>query len=141
MAQAIMIRASLYVASKEWIKAVEDFKVAAGHYTYTNDLILGVEAYRMMGYCYDKAGNRDAACNALTEALCVSGTISPNMIKYTTFGGVIEHLFKINNQKYISNEGLSEIAAEVYGDDWAKEVKNWKNPDYEQVTEPENSMA
>jgi hypothetical protein len=141
MAQAIMLRASLYVASKEWIKAVNDFTEAAGHYTYTNDLILGMEAYRMIGYCYDKAGNRDAACNALTEALCVSGTISSNMIKYTTFGGIIEHLFEINNQKYISNHDLREIAIEVYGDDWMREIKNWKNPDYDQVSSLENSVA
>jgi tetratricopeptide (TPR) repeat protein len=141
MAQAIMIRASLLVASKEWLKAVEDFKTAAYHYTYTNDFILGMEAYRMMGYCYDKAGNRDAACDVLTEALAVSGTISSNIIRYTTFGGVIEHLFKINNQHYISNKELSEIAKEVYGNDWLKEITNWKNPDYEQVNTPEKAMS
>lgn len=141
MAQAIMLRASLHVASKQWMKAVEDFTVAASHYTFTNDLILAMEAYRMLGYSYDKAGNRDAACNALTEALCVSGTISPHVIKYTTFGGVIEHLFDINNQKYISNHDLQEIAAEVYGDDWLNEIRNWKNPDYDQVNEPEKSIA
>ena len=141
MAQAVMIRASLFVVSKEWIKAIDDFTVAGNHYVYTNDLILAMEAYRMIGYCYDKAGNRDAACNALTEALCISGPISPGMIRYTTFGGVVEHLFKINNQKYISNRDLQEIAAEVYCDNWLKEVQNWKNHNYEQVTEPETSMA
>lgn len=141
IAQAVMLRASLYAASKQWMKAVEDFTTAAGHYVYTNDLVLGMEAYRMMGYCYDKAGNRDAACNALTEALSVSGTISPAMIKYTTFGGIIEHLFNINNQKYISNQDLQQIAMEVYGDNWLQEVKNWKNPNYDQVNEPEKSMA
>ncbi|MEO8961914.1 MAG: hypothetical protein ABI325_08540 [Ginsengibacter sp.] len=141
MAQAIMLRASLYVAAKQWLKAIDDFTVAANHYVYTNDLVLGMEAYRMMGYCYDKAGNKDAACNALTEALCVSGTISQNMIKYTTFGGVIEHLLQINNQKYISNEDIGDIAGEVYGDDWVTEIKNWKNPNYDQVNEPEKAIA
>jgi tetratricopeptide (TPR) repeat protein len=141
MGQAVMLRASLYAASKEWMKAVEDFTTAANHYVYTNDMVLGMEAYRMAGYSYDKAGNRDAACNILTEALAISGTISPDMIRYTTFAGVVEHLFKINNEKYISNEDLQEIAIEVYGDDWHREIRNWKNPDYDQVTTPETSMA
>ncbi|MEO6720591.1 MAG: tetratricopeptide repeat protein [Ferruginibacter sp.] len=141
IAQAIMLRGSLYAASKEWIKAIEDFTAAANHYVYTNDMILAMEAYRMAGYSYNKAGDRDAACNILTEALAVSGTISPDMIRYTTFAGIIEHLFEINNQKYISNRDLEEIAIEVYGDDWMREIKNWKNPDYDQVSTPEKSMA
>ncbi len=141
IAQAVMLRGSLYAASKEWLKAVADFTMAANHYVYTNDMVLGMEAYRMAGYAFDKAGNRDAACNILTEALAISGTISPDMMRYTTFAGVVEHLFKINNEKYISNHDLQEIAIEVYGDDWIREIKNWKNPDYDQVSTPEKSMA
>jgi tetratricopeptide (TPR) repeat protein len=134
--QAVMLRGSLYAAAKNMNKAVEDFSVAATHYTYTNDIILALEAYRMMGFCNKSAGNTDAACKALADAVNISRQIPPHIIKFTTFAGVIEMLFEINNSKYISQEQVQEAAEDVYGEDWLTEIRNWKNPQYEPVTDP-----
>lgn len=140
IAQAVMLRASLYTVTKDWLKAIEDFTVAANHYTYTNDTMLAMEAYRMVGYAANKLGNNDTACKALVEAIAISRKIPEPVIKSTTFAGVIELLFQINNLKYISNEEVQEAAWAVYGDDWITEIKNWKNPHYEQQNDPTKAM-
>ncbi|MEO6916340.1 MAG: hypothetical protein ABI151_12390, partial [Chitinophagaceae bacterium] len=118
IAQAVMLRASLYTVTKDWRKAVEDFTVAANHYAYTNDMMLAMEAHRMIGYANHKSGNTDAACKALVDALTVSKNIPEHIIRSTTFAGVIELLFQINNLKYISNQQVQDAAWFVYGDDW-----------------------
>ncbi len=139
--QAVMMRAALYAADKNWLKAAEDFAVAAGHYIATNDVILAMEAYRMLGYSYDKAGNNDAACKALETAIQLSLQLPVHIVKFTTFAGVVELLLKINNLKYISQQEVEETAEDVYGKDWLKEIMNWKNPHYEQVTDPSKVVA
>lgn len=140
IAQAAMLRASLFTVTKDWKKAVEDFTIAANDYTYTNDMMLAMEAYRMSGYANDKSGDNDAACKALVEALTISRQIPEHIIKFTTFAGVIELLFQINNLKYISNQEVQDAAWFVYGDDWMTEIKNWKNPRYEQQDDPTKAM-
>jgi len=139
--QAIMVRASLYAADKNWLKAVTDFNAAAEDYISTNDVILAMEAYRMTGFCYDKAGNNDAACKSLETALRLSLQIPLHLVKFTTFAGVVELLLKINNLKYISQQEVEETAEDVYGKDWFKEITNWKNPKYEEVTDPAKTVA
>jgi tetratricopeptide (TPR) repeat protein len=141
LAQAIMLRASLYTVAKEWAKAIEDFTIAANHYVYTNDMILALEAFRMTGYCNNEFGDGDAACKALTTALSVSKQIPAGIIKFTTFAGIIEMLMKINNLKYISLEDIEEIAFSVYGKGWHEEIKNWKNPAYKAVEDPSNVVV
>ncbi|MEJ7736625.1 MAG: hypothetical protein WKF97_04290 [Chitinophagaceae bacterium] len=140
IAQAVMLRASLFTVTKDWRSAVEDFTIAANHYTYTNDMMLAMEAYRMSGYANDKLGDNDAACKALAEAVAISRQIPEHIIKFTTFAGVIELLFQINNLKYISNQEVQDAAWFVYGDDWMTEIKNWKNPHYEQQNDPTKAM-
>lgn len=139
-AQAVMMRASLYSADKNWQKAIEDFSIAAEHYAYTNDIILAMEAYRMSGYANNKNGNNDAACKALAEGLYFAKQIPAHITKFTTFPGITELLLQINNMKYVSNEEVQEIAESIYGKDWLKEITNWKNPHYEQLTDPTKVM-
>jgi hypothetical protein len=139
--QAVMLRASLYSGSKEWQKAIEDFTVAVTHYVYTNDMILALEAYRMIGFANNKSGNNDAACKALAEAVVISRQIPEHVIKYTTFAGVIEMLLEINNLKYISNQDVEDAAFFVYGDEWLTEIRNWKQPHYEQQNDPVKAMS
>lgn len=138
--QAVMLRASLHAAAKDWRKAAEDFTAAAGHYVYTNDAMLAMEAYRMTGVACNKTGNRDAACKALSEAIAISRQIPQHVIKFTTFAGVVELLFRINNFKYIGNEEVEEAAWNAYGENWADEIRNWKKPNYEPVNDPEKAM-
>ena len=140
IAQAVMLRASLYTVTKEWLKAIEDFTIAAKHYVYTNDIILAMEAFRMIGYANNKSGNNDAACKALAEAVAISRQIPEHVIKFTTFAGVIEMLFEINNLKYISNQAVEDAAFFIYGDEWKEEIRNWKNPHYEQQDDPAKAM-
>ena len=136
IAQAVMMRGSLYSADKNWVKAIDDFNSAAHHYLYTNDVILAMEATRMVGYCNIKYGNKDAACKALADALEVAKQIPVHTAKYTTLPGVLELLIQFNNRKYISQHEVEEVAESIYGKDWMKEIMNWKNPHYEQVTDP-----
>jgi hypothetical protein len=140
LGQAVMLRASLYAAAKDWLHAAEDFTLAAGHYVYTNDTMLAMEACRMLGVSWYKAGNRDAACKALVEAMLIGEQIPPHLIKFTTFAGVIELLFKINNLNYISNEEIEEAAYSAFGENWAEEIRNWKKPHYEPVNDPAKAM-
>lgn len=141
LAQAVMLRGSLYAVDKDWQKAVTDFTLAAGHYTYTNDIILAMEAYRMTGYGNHKYGDISAACKALAAAVEASRQIPPHIIKFTTFAGVIELLLEINNQQYINREAVEAAAEAVYGKDWIQEVMNWKSPHYEQVTDPSKTIV
>jgi tetratricopeptide (TPR) repeat protein len=136
MGQAVMLRGSLYTASKNMSMAVEDFTVAAASYVATNDIILAMEAYRMMGFCHKASGNTDAACKALAEAVKASTQVPPHIARVTTFAGIIEMLFEINNAKYISHEEVQEAAEQVYGRDWVREVRNWKSPHYTPVNDP-----
>jgi hypothetical protein len=135
-AQAVMMRASLYAADKNWLKAVEDFSTAAAHYIYTSDFILAMESYRMMGFSHQKNGNTDAACKALVKGLEFAAQIPAHIVRYTTFPGILELLLQINNQKYINQADIQQAAETVYGKEWLKEIQNWKHPRYEQVTDP-----
>ena len=135
-AQAIMLRASLYSADKQWEKAMDDFIIAADHYMATNDVILAMEAYRMIGYCNVKFGDINTACNALSQAIELARNIPLHIIKFTTFPGIIELLIQNNNEKYISRSAVEEFSKSIYGPGWMKEILNWKNPKYEQVTDP-----
>lgn len=136
IAQAIMLRASLYTVSKEWAKAIEDFKIAADHYTFTNDIILAMEAHRIDGFCNNKYGDTNAACDSLAKAVRVSKQIPLHTVKFTTFPGIIELLLDINNSKHIKYDEIESAAKLVYGDEWMKEIENWKKPNYEKVTDP-----
>jgi hypothetical protein len=140
-AQAIMLRASLFAAAKEWLNAVQDFDLSAKLYVSANDTILAMEAYRMCAYCNDKAGNANEACIALVQALAASANLPAHIIKATTFAGVIELLIQVNNLKHISPLEVEERAREVYGDDWLLEINNWKNPVYKTVDDAALSVV
>jgi tetratricopeptide (TPR) repeat protein len=141
MGQALMLRASLYTADKQWEKSITDFTLAMEYYIQTNDVILAMEAGRMTGYCNRKFGNIDAACAAWVQALQLSRRIPVHMVKYTTFAGVLEELIGVNHEKFMSREAVEEIAMHVYGNEWMKEVLNWKNPHYEQMTDPAKTIV
>jgi hypothetical protein len=141
LGQAVMLRGSLYTVNKEWEKAVADFETSATHYIYTNDSILAMEACRMAAYCNRKYGDTNAACKWLAKAIECSRQLPPHIIKVTTFAGVIEMLLEINNERHISREETAEAAEAVYGKDWMREVLNWKNPTYEEVTDPSKTVA
>lgn len=135
IAQAIMLRASLYAAAKDWPNAIADFTVAAENYTCTKDLILATEAYRMIGFSNKNYGNTDAAGKALATAMHFSKQIPVDTIRFTTFPGVVEMLLELNDFKHISHEEMETIARSVYGNEWLKEIRNWKNPHYEPVND------
>jgi tetratricopeptide (TPR) repeat protein len=141
IAQAVMLRASLYVADKEWQKAIADFERAAENYVYTNDLVLAMEAFRMLGYTNRKFGNTDAACKTLARAMEVAAKIPVHILKFTTFAGIIEILLEINNSKYIGRTEVEEFAASVYGKDWMKEIMNWKSPHYAPVVDASKTIV
>ncbi|MBS1749059.1 MAG: hypothetical protein JST63_04075 [Bacteroidetes bacterium] len=140
IAQAIMLRASLYTVNKDWELAVKDFETSADHYLFTNDTILAMEACRMAGYCNQKYGDINAACKWLSKAIECSRQIPAHIVKYTTFAGIIEMLIEINNEKFVSREEVEAIAENVYGKDWMKEILNWKKPHYEQVNDPSQAV-
>jgi tetratricopeptide (TPR) repeat protein len=140
-AQAYMMRAAMYSGDKNWNYAVEDFSIAALHYEFTRDYILALEAKRMIGFAHYKYGDTDAACKALASALRLCSAIPSHMIRFTTFPGIVELLLKINNRKYISDADLAQVAEQVYGPEWMKEILNWKNPHYEPVTNPAALMG
>ncbi|MBL0053061.1 MAG: hypothetical protein IPP29_16900 [Bacteroidetes bacterium] len=50
-------------------------------------------------------------------------------------------LLDINNFKYITTNEIAEVAKDVYGDEWMKEISNWKNPKYQEYTNPEQAMS
>ncbi|MEO5684603.1 MAG: hypothetical protein ABIQ88_18320 [Chitinophagaceae bacterium] len=141
LGQAIMLRAALYTVDREWQKAVADFETAANHYIYTNDIILAMEACRMAAYCNRKYGDRGTACKWLAAAVSQSKQLPAHIIKVTTFAGVIEMLIDINDEVHISREDVENAAEAVYGEEWMKEIVNWKNPHYEQVTDPSKTVA
>lgn len=136
IAQAVMLRASLYTVNKNWEQAVKDFETAADHYLFTNDTILAMEACRMAAHCNQKYGNINAACKWLAKAVECSKQVPAHIVKYTTFAGIIEMLIQINDEQYISREEVEHAAEHVYGKDWMKEILNWKKPHYEQVSDP-----
>jgi tetratricopeptide (TPR) repeat protein len=141
IAQAVMLRAALYTVQKEWEKAIADYSVAAENYAYITDLILALEAYRMVGFSNKKYGNIDAAGKALATAVHISKKLPADMVKFTTFPGIIEMLLQLNHFKYISYEQLTTIAQAVYGNEWLKEIANWKNAQYEPVDDASKVMA
>ncbi|MFD3000324.1 hypothetical protein ACFS7Z_08130 [Pontibacter toksunensis] len=141
IAQAVMLRATLHTVQKVWEKAIVDFSVAAENYTYTNDFILAMEAYRMVGLSNKKYSNTEAACKALTTALHISRQIPADTLKFTTFPGVIELLLELNHAKYLSHEEVKTAAQAVYGYDWMDEVLNWKTPHSKSINNTSEAMA
>lgn len=135
IAQAVMLRGSLYTVTKAWEKAVEDFTAAAEHYTGTQDYIMALEAFRMAGFVNYKSGNADAAARALAAAIRMGKQLPPHTIRFTTFAGVVELLMELNHFKYISLAEVETVARSVYGDAWLQEIRNWKNPHYEPVAD------
>ena len=43
--------------------------------------------------------------------------------------------------KHISQIEVQHVAESIYGEDWQKEILNWKNPHYEHVTDPAKAMV
>lgn len=136
IAQAVMLRGSLFTVVKNWEKAIADFSLAAENYSHTKDMVLALEAYRMVGLSYKKYGNTDAACKALTSALELSKHLPVETLRFTTFPGVVELLLGLNHSKYISQEEVEAVSRSVYGEDWMTEILNWKNPDYKPANDP-----
>ena len=131
IAQAIMLRGSLYAADRQWKESISDFEEAAQHYTYTNDVILVLEAWRMTAFANRKTGYTNAACKALAAAMKVARNIPPHILRFTTFPGIVEMLLAINNNRYIDRAEVEELAAHVYGPDWMAEIRSWKSPGFE----------
>ncbi len=141
MGQALMLRASLLAVARKWQAAVSDFTTAASYYTYTNDIVLAMEAWRMTGYCNRKYGDDNAAALALVKALEISKELPPHIIKVTTFPGVIELLMEISSQQHISRDEIEEAAENVYGRDWLKELMHWKQPRYAPMDDPSKTIS
>jgi hypothetical protein len=136
-----MVRGALYVADRRWTAAVADFERAAENYTFTNDPILAMEAWRMKAFAHRKAGNTDACCAALADGLAMARRIPDHLLKFTTFPGIVEVLLEVNNGKHCTRAEVEELAASVYGKDWMKEIRNWKSPTYEHIEDPTKTVV
>ena len=141
MAQAIMLRGSLYAADRRWKEAIADFEQAAQDYTYTNDVILSMEAWRMTAYANRQSGYKNAACKALAAAMKIARNIPSHILRFTTFPGVVEMLLAINNNRYIDRVEVEELATHVYGQDWMREIRSWKSPQYESVEDATKTVV
>src|SRR5690606_38289751 len=106
------------------------------NYSHTQDMVLALEAYRMVGLSNNKYGNTDGACKALASALQLCKHLPVETLRFSTFPGVIELLLGLNHSKYISQEEVEAVSRSVYGEDWMKEIQNWKNPNYQSVNDP-----
>lgn len=136
VAQAVMVRGALYVADRRWNAAVGDFERAAENYTFTNDPILAMEAWRMKAFAHRKSGDADACCRALADGLAAARKIPDHLLKFTTFPGIVEMLLEVNNGKYCTRAEVEDLAMSVYGNNWMKEIRNWKSPTYEHIEDP-----
>ena len=141
MGQAIMLRGSLYAADRQWKESIADFEEAAQDYTYTNDVILSMEAWRMTAWANRKSGYTNAACKALGAAMKIAGNIPPHILRCTTFPGIVEMLLEINNNRYVGRVEVEELATQVYGPDWMREVRSWKSPQYEPVEDAAKTVV
>jgi hypothetical protein len=125
IAQAVMLRGSLYAANQQWEKAIDDLSRAGEIYEYTVDPMLSMEAHRMTAYCADKRGDGKLTAAALRKALDVSAKVPANILPNTTFPGVLEQALKSPDILVSELEGFAEP---VYGRDWLRKVANWKDP-------------
>lgn len=130
LGQSLMLRGALYTTQKIWDKAIADFETAARYYNYTQDHILGIEACRMTAYCNLKNGDPSSACRQLAPALEIARQLPSETIQASTFAGVLEILLDSNDQKFVSDQEVEEIGCFFFGDNWMKEIRNWKNPEY-----------
>ena len=140
-AQAIMLRGSLYTADKKWKEAIADFERAAGDYSYTNDVILAMEAWRMTAFANRRCGFTDAACKALAAAMDIARSIPHHILRNTTFPGVVEMLLAMNNNRHIHRSDVEALARDVYGEDWMLEIRSWKSPQYEPVEDATKTVV
>lgn len=135
IAQAVMLRGSLYTVEKEWEKAIAEFETAAINYAQANDCILAIEAYRMAGYSYINYGDSNSASKTLAKALALSENIPAHVIKYTAFAGVLELLLQLNDTKFCSYKDVAHYGEKIYGNNWLTEIANWKNPHTKKIAD------
>lgn len=128
IAQAVMTRGSVYVADSEWKLASADFRECAGLYAETSDMILCIEAYRMLGFSLKKSGSKTEAAEALVEGFRFAIQLPIQTLKDTTFLGLVNLLLDCPYEKFLPWLELSRYMKESLGDGWEVIVSNWNHP-------------
>jgi len=139
LAQARMTRGSVHCFFKKWSAAITDFEVAGDLYKEVHNSVLALEAFRMAGFCSDKAGDFDSV-DYLLKGYRLAITLDALLLKSSTFPLLVHQLLKKDYRKEIAYEEIDRFLTSVYGRDWEEVIEkiNKKAPDEKAMAEMQN---
>ncbi|MFM2375591.1 MAG: hypothetical protein RLZZ165_688 [Bacteroidota bacterium] len=126
LAQALMSRAAAYRLDKDWANAHRDFAEAVDLYSQLSDAILGMEACRMDAHVLQKAWRSQEACQVLVRGFQLARTISPAVLRRSSFPLLVERLLETPYRQHLPQEELEGFLESVYGPSWHKAISSWK---------------
>ncbi|MCD8194431.1 MAG: hypothetical protein LUD74_07810 [Tannerellaceae bacterium] len=127
LAQAYMARASFACYPEKWKEAMPDFEEAARLYQEAKNELMAIEAYRMAGFCANRAGWKDQSLEYLVAGFQIATQTNRESLKASSFSALLRQLIDKNYKKHLSPEEVSTIATELYGEDWQEIIKSiWK---------------
>lgn len=142
-AQAYMTRGSISCYPKNWENALPDFSKAASLYSGARNTIMGIEAYRMAGFCAAKSVSSEEAVEYLAAGFRLARQANREALLASSFSALLKQLINKNYQEHLSYEEIAAFGEELYGEDWEDKINHiWKySPDAELLYEETNSVT
>lgn len=138
LAQTLMFRGTVLYVQANYKDSFADYSIAFEIYRKQGNIHLAVEACRMGGKSAYKNSQRKHAIEILADGARLGKSIDPVTARSSTYAGVLELLLKSDYANIISMAEIDEIARNLYGHDWIKLVRNWKQvPDAEVIQQQE----
>lgn len=129
LAQSLMLRGILFSTQQVWDNAIDDFSQAAKSYCIAKDFIQAIEAYRMSAHGFQQLGDNNGIRRQLMPALNLGKELPTEIIRSTTFAGVLKMLLDLDDLQWIREKEIEAVGLLHYGEDWVMEIRNWKNPE------------
>ncbi|NTS43891.1 hypothetical protein HRG84_23625 [Flavisolibacter sp. BT320] len=124
LSQALMFRGTVQYMQARWGEACTDFSTAFTLYLQLGNMPLAIEASRMGGQCALKSSQKKAGIKLWVAGAKLGEKMDSETARASTYAELLKNLLATDMGEEMAIGELHALAQRIYGEDWAKVIRN-----------------
>ena len=125
--QLCLFRGNLLLMTKDYSKAIDDFKRGESHYAHRQETLMQIEALRLLAVAADKKGDKELRYSALDKGVRLGVNLNETLATSSTYPLLVKAVLESRYVTYISDCQLESIVKPLLGTGWRTKTKSVKN--------------
>ena len=126
LGQGFLFRGNLYLQLKKEKMAQDDFVYGEIYYAKSQDLLMQIEALRLLAHAAEKNGDTLLRYKTLHKGVHLGVKLNATLTQASTYPLLVKDVLASRYQQFISDRELDEIIKPLLGEQWRKKTKSVK---------------